>query len=142
MVVATNDVDEVVFVVCSNCEVLPWYIHFPWGEHHFALIVNHETPVRSEGCVALKPTHEEELVIWDVDRLEIMWDVICCVVLIILQGQFLKLTSLLDVVKRAQLMSVEGDQRHREVRVVCHFADLINQVDFILEAVEVGEFEF
>ena len=71
-----------------------------------------------------------------------MWNVVRRVVLVILERQLFKLACLLDVVVRAQLVRVEGDKGHREVRVVRHLSNLVDQVDLVLQAVEVGELEF
>ena len=38
-------------------------------------------------------------------------------------------------------MSVKGHKRHREVRVVCHFTNRVNQLNLILQAVKVRELE-
>ena len=141
MIVASYHVDQVVRVVRRNGKVLPRYEHFCRREHDLALIVYHEATAGGQGCVTLKPTHEQKLVIGDVDRLEVVRNVIGRIVLIILQRQLLELSRLLNVVVRAQLVGIEGDQGHREVRIVRNLAYLVNQVNLILQAVEVGKLE-
>lgn len=43
--------------------------------------------------------------------------------------------------ERGELVSVKRDKRHRKVRVIGDFANLIDQVDFVFEAVKVWELE-
>ena len=85
MVIAANDIDQIVCVVGSNGEVLSWHIHLPRTEQHLAFIVDHEAAVRGQGRVPLQSTDEEELVVGDVDRLEVVRNVISCIVLVILE---------------------------------------------------------
>jgi len=115
MVKASDDIDEIVCVVSSNGKVLSWYIHLLRTEQHLAFVVDHEAAVRCQGRVPLQPANEEELVVGDVYRLEVVRNVVSCIVLIILECQLLELTSLFDVMERAQLVSIEGDQGHGEV---------------------------
>ena len=70
-----------------------------------------------------------------------MGDVIDCVILVILEHQLFELTSSLDVVEGAELVSVESNKGHWKVRVISDFTNLINEIDLISEAVEVGELE-
>ena len=140
MVVATNDVDIILWIVGGNSEVLPRCDHFT-SVGDLAFVVDHVATIACGRLVAFKATYQEELVVWNVDALEVVWNLILGNVLLVIQLQFLELSRLFDVVECLQLVRVEGNQWHREVRVVCDFTNLVNCVNFRRQTAEVGELE-
>jgi len=74
MVEPTNHVDQVVGIVGGHRELLPRHIHFS-GKHHFAFIIDHEAAITSESRLAFKTSHQYKFVVWNINGLEIVWDV-------------------------------------------------------------------
>ena len=73
MIIATNDVDIIIRIVCGNCEVLSRCDHFSMiGDLPF--VIDHVAAIACRRLVTLKSTHQEELVVWDVDALEVVWN--------------------------------------------------------------------
>ena len=99
MVVTPDYVDELIGVVCSHGEVLPWHEHLR-RVHHFALVVDEEAAVARQGRLSFEPTYKQELVVGDVDRLEVVGDVVDRVILIILELQLFEFSGPFNVVER------------------------------------------
>ena len=130
MIEASNDIDEIVCVVSSNGEVLSWHIHLLRTEQHLAFVIDHEAAVRCQGRVPLKTADEEELVVGDVYRLEVVRNIVSCIVLIILECQLLELTSLFD-----------GGHKIRRVSGATHRQDQISRTSPLLNLLGKNRFE-
>lgn len=63
-----------------------------------------------------------------------MGDFVLSVVFVILETKFFKLASLLKVIERLELICVEGNERHRKIRVVCNLTNQIDALDLSLQA--------
>ena len=98
MIVTSNNINKIIWVVCGNCEVLPWGNHL-FRISDFAFVVDHVAAVARRWLVTLKTTNQEELVIWDVDALEVVWDLVLSDVLFVVKLQFLEFPCLFDVVE-------------------------------------------
>ena len=111
MIITSNNVDLVLRIISSDCEVLPRCDHLTCVSY-FTFVINHVASRATRRLVSLESTHQEELVVRDVDALEVVWHLVLGYVLVVVKLQLLELASLFDVVKCLQLMRVEGDQRH------------------------------
>ena len=108
MIVTSNNINKIIWVVCGNCEVLPWGNHL-FRISDFAFVVDHVAAITCRWLVALKTAHQEELVVRDVDALEVVRDFVLGDVLFVVELQFLEFACLFDVVERLQLVGVESD---------------------------------
>ena len=140
MVVSSYDIDEVIWVVCCNREVLSWSNHLSWIRD-FTFVVYQITSITTWRLISFKSSNEQELIIRNIDSFEIMRDFVYSHVLLIIKLELFKLTGFLYVMECLELMSVESHQWHREVWIVSNFANLVDKIYFRRKTVEIRKLE-
>ena len=111
-------------------------------ERELPLVIENVALLTGDGYVALLPTNEEELIpLGDVEGLEVAWEVVLGELVFIEELQLSVVLLPFYVVVHLEGVSVEGNDGHAEVGIVCYLTELVYLLYISLDEAERGVLE-
>ena len=131
-IITTNRIDKVILLIGAGGSVLTPHAHII-GEGELTSIIDHEAATWGDWCFALKTSHHQKLIIWNVNCLEVVWNFVLRQWFIVNEWQSFKVTHLFEVVEAVwQVVSIEYNQGHWKIWIIWYFAYTVNLFNFWL----------